>query len=290
MIMVSALCLALATYLAVTRHLLPERHPAGGRVMRRRPRKDPPWTVTDRARELLGWSRRRLLLTSWGAASALGLAWALLLQNPLVGLPMGWVGYQLPGLWLELRAARDLATLQRQVGLFVHTAHDHLHARGATVEDALMAATQAVGPGPLSSAMEQYRRHVDAGFSLADRLAALDRAVHWPSMSFFLSLLALRDETGTQSMAHAFDSLMEKLQDDERVQQMIRGELSLYLTILLLSFALDVFIFPYYRVASPQWPLFHRHLALVITATAFASAVVFQGVRKFARAQVIASD
>jgi len=158
------------------------------------------------------------------------------------------------------------------------------------VEDALWAATDAVGPGPLAAALDQYRRHVEAGWSLPERLAALDRTVQWPSLSFFLSLLALRDETGTASMAQAFDSLQEKLQDDERIQATIRGELTLNMTVLLLSFALVVGIWPYYRLVSPNWPLYHAHLAILTTLSGFVAAVIFQGIHRFTRAQVAAAD
>ncbi|MDA8192736.1 MAG: type II secretion system F family protein [Thermaerobacter sp.] len=284
----AAVCLALATYLVATRRLLPTRRPPRPRGPRH-PRRPTAWSVTARARTLVGWSPRRYRLTRWISALGVGLGLALWVQDPLVALPYGWIGWELPSLYLELRAARDLARMQRQIALFVGTVHDHLHARGATVEDALMAAT-AAGPGPLSEPLAQYRRHVEAGWSLAERLAALDRAVNWPSFAFFLSLLALRDETGATGMAHAFDSLQEKLQDDERIQAAIRGELSVYLGVLLLSFALVVGVFPFYRLTSPDWPLYHAHLAMLITVSGFTAAVVFQGLHRFTRAQVVASD
>jgi type II secretory pathway component PulF len=183
-----------------------------------------------------------------------------------------------------------LARLQRQISVFVGAVHDHLHARGATVEDALVAAAEAVGPGPMTPALDQYRRAVEAGWPLRERLAALDRAVNWPSLRFFLALLALRDETGTRSMAQAFDSLQEKLQDDERIQALIRGELSVHLLVLGISLALVVGIWPYYRLMSPNWPLYHQHLSLLVTLAGFAAAVVFHGVHRFTRAQLAATD
>ena len=288
--LLAAVSLGLATYLGVTASLLPSRAaplPKARALRRVRPAV---WSVTDRARQLLGWSVRRLRLTQAVSTAVVGLGMALLVQDPLVALPYGWIGYQLPGLYLALRASRDLARLQRQIALFVGAVHDHLHARGATVEDALMAATDAVGQGPLHAAMMQYRQHVDTGWPMAERLAALDRTVNWPSLRFFLSLLALRDETGATGMAHAFDSLQDKLQDDERIQATIRGELSMYLMVLLVSFALVVGVFPYYRLTSPNWPLYHAHLSILVTVAGFTGAFVFHGIARFTQAQVSVSE
>lgn len=286
--LVGAVLLAIAVYAQVTRDLLPPR--AASPARRRRPEKPRPWSVTLRACEVMGWSTTRLRVWSWGSALAAGIGWAVLLQDPLAGLPVGWIGYQVPGFLLELRASHTLGVLQRQLGVFIGTVHDHLHARGATVEDALWAASLAISEGPLAPAMAQYRRQVETHVSLHDRLTALERRINWPTVAFFFSLLRLRDETGTAAMAHAFESLTEKLQDDERIQQTVRGELSMYLTVLLVSWAATIAIFPYDRLTSATWPAFHHHLGVLVTLAAFGSAVVFHGVRKFARMEVAVAD
>lgn len=276
--------LALAVYLWATHDLLPSRlQPTAQRVRAPKPR---PWTVTDRACELLGWSARRLRVWSWVFASGVGLSWALFLQDPLAGLPLGWIGYQLPGFFLELRAAHTLGLLQRQIGLFVGTVHDHLHARATTVEDALWAGSLAVHDGPLAKPMAHYREQVETRVSLGDRLTTLERAMNWPTVAFFFALLRLHDETGSSAMARAFASLTDKLHEDERIETTIRGELSLHLSVLLISWGATLAIFPYFRITSPIWPALHQHLSLLITLTGFGSAVVFSGVRKFARTQV----
>lgn len=290
MIVLAACCLALATYWAMTQHVLPTRRPPREASNPAGEARRMVWSVTDRAREILGWSRRRLAVWRWISMIAVGLGVALLEQDVFLLVPFGWIGRQLPDLYLELRAAQDLARLQRQVTLFVGAVHDHLHARGGTVEDALLAATYAVGPGPMAAALDAYRRQVESGWSLPERLAALDRAVNWPSLSFFLSLLALRDETGTESMAPAFDSLLEKLQDDERLQAVIRGELAMNMTVLLISFALVIGIWPYYRIMSPNWPLYHQHLSILVTLSGLAAAIIFRGIHRFMRAQVAVAE
>ena len=286
---IAALCLALAAYAWRTQDLLPVRGAKTERVRRRGP-KASSWSVTARAREILGWSPRRLRIWSWGAAALAGGLWAMGLQDPLGSLPVAWIGYQLPGFWLELRAAQTLGLLQRQIGIFIGTVHDHLHARGATVEDALWAGSLAIQDGPLGPVMAQYRLQVETGVSLHDRLIRLERAINWPTVAFFFSLLRLRDETGASSMAHAFESLTEKLQDDERIQQTVRGELSMHMSILLISWAATMGIFPYDRMTNPTWPAFHAHLGVLVTIAALGSAVVFHGVRRFARAQVAVAE
>lgn len=286
--LIGSMLLAVAVYGIITRDGLPSRVSLDAR--KQRPGKPKPWSVTLRACDVLGWSPTRLRAWSWASALAAGMGWAVLLQDPLAGLPVGWIGYQLPGFVLELRASQILALLQRQIGLLIGTVHDHLHARGATVEDALWAASLAIAEGPLAHAMAQYRRQVETNVSLHDRLTALERGINWPTVAFFFSLLRLRDETGTAAMAHAFESLTEKLQDDERIQQTVRGELSMYLSVLLVSWAATMAIFPYDRLTSATWPAFHHHLGILVTLAAFGSAIVFHGVRKFARMEVAVAD
>ena len=288
--LIGSALLALAVYGLITRNLLPARVSPDGHPLRSGSGKPRTWSVTFRACEVLGWSPRRLRTWSWVSALAAGIGWAVLLQDPLAGLAVGWIGYQLPGFLLELRAAQTLSVLQRQIGMFIGTVHDHLHARGATVEDALWAASLAISEGPLAPAMAQYRRQADTHVSLHDRLTALERGINWPTVAFFFSLLRLRDETGTAAMAHAFESLTEKLQDDERIQQTVRGELSMYLSILLIAWTATMAIFPYDRLTSATWPAFDHHLGVLVTVAALGSAVVFHGVRKFARMQVAVSD
>ncbi len=286
--LIGSMLLAVAVYGKITQDLLPSRISPDSR--KKRSGKTRAWSVTLRACEVMGWSPARLRAWSWGSALAAGIGWAVLIQDPLAGLPVGWIGYQLPGFFLELRASQTLGVLQRQIGMFIGTVHDHLHARGATVEDALWAASLAISDGPLAKAMTQYRRQVETNVSLPDRLATLERGINWPTVAFFFSLLRLRDETGTAAMAHAFESLTEKLQDDERIQQTVRGELSMYLSVLLISWAATIAIFPYDRLTSATWPAFHHHLGILVTLAAFGSAVVFHGVRKFARMEVSVAD
>jgi len=286
---IAAAALALAMYWWITQDLLPSRLTASKLPKRTRVNTGA-WSVTVRACEILGWSMARLRWWSWASALGCGIGWALLLQDPLAGLPVGWIGYQLPGFFLELRAGQTLGLLQRQIGIFIGTVHDHLHARGATVEDSLWAASLAISDGPLAKTMVQYRQQVETSMSLSDRLTALERGINWPTVAFFFSLLRLRDETGAEGMAHAFESLTEKMQDDERIQQTVRGELSMYLSVLLISWGATMAIFPYDRLTSATWTAFHLHLGILVTVAAFGSAVVFHGVRKFARMQVAVSD
>jgi hypothetical protein len=94
MALVAAISLAVAVYLGVTLHLVaPPASPPGRPAAR--PARPPAWSVTDRARELVGWSRRQWQVASWVSAGVVGWGMALLVQDPLVVLPYGWIGYQL---------------------------------------------------------------------------------------------------------------------------------------------------------------------------------------------------
>ncbi|MCL8208618.1 MAG: type II secretion system F family protein [Actinomycetia bacterium] len=280
---------AVAAYLRVTAGALPTRAaPPGAAARRRAPAPGAGWSVTARSVKLLGWDPGRLRVLAGVTAALVGLGWALVVQNLPAGLFMGIIGWQLPGFAAEVAAGRQLDLLQRQVSVFVGTVNDSLHTQGATAEDALLAAARGVRGGPLAPIAAAYLRRTEAGVPFADRLRLLGQEVDLPSFRFFVDLMQVRERTGVEHMARAFDTLDEQFREDERTQATVRGELSLYLGILVVSLAVDLAVFPAYRAFSPNWPLIRAHLGFLISLAALVGAVVFSGVRRFARARVTA--
>lgn len=281
----AALAFAVAAWLAATRDPLPVREASSPR-RRARPRAEAAWSVTLRSYRILGWDPHRMQVWSGLAAAGVGLGWALLVQNLPAGIFCGIIGWQLPGFVAELAAARALDQLQRQLSVFVGTVNDALHAQGATAEAALLAAARGVHGGPLGPIAAAYLRRAEAGVPFADRLRLLGQEVDWPRFQFFVDLMQVRERTGVEQMARAFDTLDEQFREDERTQATVRGELSLYLGILVVGLAVDLAVFPAYRAFSPNWALIRAHLGFLISLAALAGAVVFSGVRRFARARV----
>ncbi len=287
---VAALALGVAAYLWATRNTLPSRlerakpRPQAASVQRTASKG---WSVTERSCKVLGMPLARLRIYSWLAALVVGMLWWLAVQNLPAGVFMGAIGFQLPGFWIELRAAKALDQLQRQMSVFVGTVNDALHGRGATAEDAMLAAARTVHGGPMAPIAQTYLQRTEAGVAFEDRVRLLGREVDLPSFHFFTDLMQLRERTGVERMAKAFDLMDEKFRDDERMQASVRGELSIYMGMLLGSLAVNVVVFPVTRLTSSGWPLIAAHLGILISLSALGSVVVFSGVRRFARARVM---
>lgn len=286
----AGIAFAAATYLWTTRRSLPRRpgpSPAAAAAPRRRP-KPTGWSITLRSLKVLDWPVGRFRVVSWAAAGGVGLLWAVVVQNVVAGAVMGIIGYQLPGLIAEMRASKTLDLLQRQVSVFVGTVNDALHARGATAEEALVTAAREIRSGPLYPMAHAYLRRTDAYVAFADRVRLLAQEVDLPSFSFFADLMVLRETTGVERMAMAFDLMDEKFRADERMQATVRGELSLYLWMLLVELGLILGVYPAFRVFSSHWALIHTRLGVFIVLAAVAGVVLFTGVRGFARSRVMA--
>lgn len=244
------------------------------------------WSVTQRAQELLGWTPKKLRTASVLCAIGLGIGWLLLVQSALAGIAMAYLGWQLPAWWLEMRAGRGLNILHRQLTEFVGIVHDQLHAQGATVEQALAAAADTLTTGLMGPIMQRFKHQTASNLPLVDRLDTLKRAIDFPVADFFFQLLRLRDDTGTEDISHAFDALNEQLQDDERIQVMIQGEVQMHAIILVGGFLANLLVFPIYRLESPDWAAIHAHLTLLLPLSAAVTVIVFGHLRRMNRSQL----
>ncbi len=291
MIVIAALSFAIATYLWIVGSVLPQRFTLTPTVAAhkktRTVQKPQGWSITRRSLNVLNMSQTKFKIISWISAGVVGFGWILIVENIPAGLIMAILGYQLPGLIVEMFATKQLDLLQRQVSIFVGTVNDALHGQGATPEDALLIAARSVQSGPLLPIAEAYLRRTEAHISFNERGRLMAELIDLPSFNFFVELMRLRESTGAEKMARAFESLDEKMQDDERIQTMIHGELSMYMMILVLGLLVDMAIFPIYRISSANWLAIKTHLGILISLTAVSSVIVFSGIRKFARARVV---
>ena len=153
----------------------------------------------------------------------------------------------------------------------------------------MLSAALAVTTGPLQPIAKVYLQQTEAGVAFADRVRMLGAEVDLPSFNFFAELMQLRENTGVERMAKAFDLMDEKFREDERIQAAVRGELGMYMSLLIVTLLINVAVFPLTRVLSTDWPVIHAGLGFLVTGSALGSAVVFSGVRRFARARVSTS-
>lgn len=285
---VSALAWALAMYLYATRNILPLRtwRDALRDKTRRIKKSSPAWSVTKRAMRLLGWSPARFRLLSLISAGLLGVFWLLVVQDLLAAAIMAYIGWQLPALWLEIRATRDMGDLHRQFSEFVTLIYDQLYSRGATVDTALTQSATEFTTGPIAPMMAAYLRMAGGGAPLHERLAGLRQAIDLPTADFFFQLLMLRDQSGAEDMSHAFNALDEKLQDDEHLQTTIRGEIRMHSFFLIAGFLANFVAFPLFRFTNTDWAAIHAHLQIVVTGSAVVTVIVFWGIRRFTKAQL----
>lgn len=287
--LIAAAAWAVVIYLWTTRDLLPTRWPKDSDRRVRRTRKtikESSWSVTARAIRLLGWTPERFRRWSVATALLVGIFWMLLVQNVLAGALMGYLGWQLPAWWLESRAMRGLSDLHRQFAEWVSLIHDQLHSRGSTVDTALAATATSFTTGPLAPVMAEYLRATGSGMPLRDRLAMVRHAIDLPTADFFFQLLLLRDQSGSEDMAHAFDSLDEKLQDDEQVQALIQSEVRMHSLFLVGGFFANLVVYPLYRVTGADWPAIHAHLNVLVTGSALLTVMIFASIRRFIQAQM----
>jgi len=285
----AAVAWAGAAYLWTTRQLLPTRSDGstdGAGARRARAAKPVKWSVTRRAMTFLGWTPTFLRLCSAISAVSVVLVWGLLVQDPLAALCMGIIGWQLPSLWVETRAAQGLSGLHRQFAELVSFMHDQLHSHGSTVESAMMNAAKTFTADPLASILQGYVSSVTSGLSLRERLQRMRRAIDLPTADFFFELLLLRDQSGAEDLSHAFDSLDEKLQDDEHVQSLVQGEVRMHSLLLVAGFLVNIVIFPAYRLDSADWPAIHAHLSALVSLSAVLNVVVFFAIRRFTKMQL----
>lgn len=285
--LVSAVAFGLAAYLFIVRDQVQLSTEAVQRRKRRQASSSPRWSITVRSCKALGVSLRSLSVYSWISAVGMGALWFAIVGRPAAAVIIGYFGYQLPGFAIEWLAARFLDQLSKQASVFVGAVNDAL-GRGATTEEAMIAACQIIKSGPLYPTVQKYLKQTRAQISLQERVALLNREVDLPSLEFFKELIKLRTQTGVEEVGDALEVLNEKLNDDERQRAQMRSQVSMHMGLMAVFFGLNLVVFPGFRFLSPSWPTIQSSLWPLIDFNAAAIAGIFLNIRRFASARAIA--
>lgn len=286
--LVSALSLALAVYVWYnTRHPNPT-DPADEvvkKIRRRELKAKKGNSITLQSLKILGvpYTRYRLLSFVWGIIIAL--AWLFVAQSYLAAAVMFSVGFQLPGLWYERRASGKLDGLSRQVSIFVGTTSDAL-ANGRTLNEALWQAALLMREEPMYSIAQNYLNKIGGNVSITEAISDMALEINMPSFRFFADLVATVKAVGTNG-AKSFEVLDYKFHEEEDIQGDMRGEVSVWMGILILFFGLTLAGPFFYRLVMPSvWPLVPRSLSWLLVASAAGTWVIFTSLRRYSRYRV----
>ena len=286
--LVSALSLALAVFLWYNFKHPNHIDPADEAVkkVRRRERKAVRGnSITIQSLKILGvpYTRYRVLSFVWGFLIAV--AWLFIAQNYLAAAVMFSVGFQLPGLWFERKASGKLDGLGRQVSIFVGTTSDAL-ANGRTINEALLQAALLMREEPMYSIAQNYLKRIGGNVSITEAIADMALEINMPSFRFFSDLVATVKEVGTDG-AKSFEVLDYKFHEEEDIQGDMRGEVSVWMGILVLFFCLTLAGPPFYRLILPNvWPLIPRNMGWLLVASSAGTWVIFSSLRRYSRYRV----
>lgn len=286
--LISALSLALAVYLWYNvKHPNPT-DPADEAVkkVRSRERKARKGnTITLQSLKILGvsYSRYRILSFIWGIIAAI--AWLFIAQNYIAAAVMFTVGFQLPGLWYEKKASGKLDGLGRQVSIFIGTTADGL-SNGRTINEALWQAALIMREEPMYSIAQNYLKKIGGNVSITEAIADMAVGINMPSFRFFADLVKTVKEVGTNG-AKSFEVLDFKFHEEEDIQGDMRGEVSIWMGILLLFLGLTLAGPLFYRLLLPDvWRIIPRSMGWLISLSSVGTLIIFTSLRRYSRYRV----
>jgi Flp pilus assembly protein TadB len=286
--LVSALSLALAVYLWYNFKHPNHTEPADEAIKKIRSRERKAIrgnSVTLQSLKILGvpYTRYKILSFIWGFLIAI--AWLYIAQNYLAAAIMFSVGFQLPGLWYERRASGKLDGLGRQVAIFVGTTSDGL-ANGRTINEALWQAALLMREEPMYSIAQNYLKKIGGNVSITEAVTDMSIEVNMPSFRFFADLVATVKEVGTDG-AKSFEVLDYKFHEEEDIQGEMRGEVSVWMGILVIFLGLTLLGPPFYRLVLPNvWLLIPRKMGWLLIASSAGTWVIFSSLRRYSRYRV----
>lgn len=286
--LVSALSFALAVYLWYNLQHPHHTNPtdeAVKKVRRRELKAKRGNSITLQSLKILGvpYTRYKVLSFVWGFLVA-G-AWLFIAQNYLAAAVMFSVGFQLPGLWYERRASGKLDGLGRQVAIFVGTTSDGL-ANGRTINEALWQAALLMREEPMYSIAQNYLKKIGGNVSITEAVADMSSEINMPSFRFFADLVATVKEVGTDG-SKSFEVLDYKFHEEEDIQGDMRGEVSVWMGILILFLCLTLVGPPFYRLILPSvWALIPRNMGWLLVASSAGTWVIFSSLRRYSRYRV----
>lgn len=289
--LVSALSLAFAVYLWYNRRHPYHTDPADEvikvvkKVRRREKKAVQGNSITLQSLKILKvpYTRYRVLSFVWGFIVAI--AWLFIAQSYLAAVIMFSVGFQLPGLWYERRASGKLDALGRQVSIFVGTTSDGL-ANGRTINDALWQAALLMREEPMYSIAQNYLKKIGGNVSITEAISDMAQEINLPSFYFFADLVATVKEVGTDG-AKSFEVLDYKFHEEEDIQGDMRGEVSVWMGILILFFCLTLAGPFFYRLVLPDvWLMIPKNMGWLLVASAAGTWVIFSSLRRYSRYRV----
>jgi Flp pilus assembly protein TadB len=286
--LVSAISLALAAYLWHNARHPNYSDPADELVKKVRKHEEKAKkgnVITLQSLKILGvpYTRYRVLSFVWGFIIAF--AWLYIAQNYVAAAIMFAIGFQLPGLWYERRASGKLDNLSRQVAIFVGTTSDGL-GNGRTINEALYQAAILMREEPMYSIAQNYLKKIGGNVSITEAVSDMATEINMPSFRFFADLVATVKEVGTNG-AKSFEVLDFKFHEEEDIQGDMRGEVSIWMGMLILFLILPLAGPFIYRLMLPNiWPMVPRHMSWLLIASSIGTLIIFHSLRRYSRYRV----
>lgn len=289
--LVSAICIALAVYFWYN-----EKHSDSLSLnlnlkesivkIRKKERKAQKGNViTLKSLKILGVPYTRYRILSFISGILVAFAWLYLAQNYLAAVVMFTVGFQLPGLWYERKASSMLDAQDRQVSIFVGTTADGL-ANGRTLNEALWQAALLMREEPMYSIAQNYLKKIGANVPIPEAIAEMAEEVNTPSFRFFADLVNTVKSVGTNG-GNAFEVLDYKFHEEEDIQGDMRGEVSIWMGILVLFLGLTLAGPLFYRFFLPDiWRIVPRTMGWLIITSSVGTFIIFTALRRYSRYRV----
>ena len=241
--------------------------------------------VTLQSLKILGvpYTRYRMLSFVFGFLTAF--AWLYLAQNYIAAVVMFAVGFQLPGLWYERRASGRMDAQDRQVSIFVGTTADGL-ANGRTINDALWQASLLMREEPMYAIAQNYLKKIGGNVPISEAIAEMAQEVNMPSFLFFADLVATVKKVGTNG-SNSFDILDYKFHEEEDIQGDMRGEVSIWMGILIFFLVISLAGPLFYRFFMPDiWKIIPRNMGWLIILSSIGTFTIFTSLRSYSRYRV----
>lgn len=241
--------------------------------------------VTLRSLKVLGISPLTLYVESWISAFVVGIAWLFIAQSYGAGIVMGFVGYQLPGLWVEKRASRHLDALANQVSLFVSTVADMLKS-GKTLADAQETGSLLMREDPMKLIVQQYLQEVAGMVPIVQATENMAKSVDMSNFYFYADVIAAIKVAGGTG-GRGLQILDYELQEEEEIQADLKGDISLWMGLLLFFLGITLAGPFVYRFGLPEiWQEIPSHMGWVPVVSAVGTLIIFSGVRGLSRYRV----
>ncbi len=240
--------------------------------------------VTKQSMLLLGWSPRSVRIASIVSAAVLGVLWFILMHNVVAGGLMGIIGWQVPGISAELKAAGMLKAQIRQVSTFVGTFADNLET-GKPVGQAIDEAARTIKTPPLKDAAELVIRRLQGGSDIVEALGAISDRLNMPTWDLFVDMVKLNQQV--KKAPQIFRNLDWQLQEMDLIQVEFSTSIGMMMAFIVAFFGIMVAAGPIEALVDPAlWSYVTHHLSFIPLITTGIAVILFGGIRKYSRLKV----